>query len=300
LTIALTCVLLLAPVVAHAQEADRATPPATQPAATATAPAPGLAKSPFAWTRLYTTGNLDLITGKCEYSLQLEGRLTLPDDPSIVQACRLLELTEVVDQDDRSLLAYAGAEPARPRGPAATQPGAREFDLLTVGRRPNSYVPVFLSLKGLPTRPRTLKRLAGNASLLAVVDKVTKDLPAARTDQYVEAVPGLACRVDKWETSRQGLFVCAVDFRKDGLSAAREVFAAPYVSDVALFDAHGPMSLRRNVSSTWLGDQKLGFIGTVTAQFAAPVEKPTGVRLTVVTRMKEIAVPFEMRQVPVE
>src|SRR6185369_8507185 len=189
----------------------------------------------------------------------------------------------------------------RPSPAASTRP--RSYDRLQPSFVPSPrpiFVPVYAAMLRRPYRPTLLRRVAGDAHLLYVTDRTTRQVDAAPSEQWTDVGEGFRFRLEHLDPADRpaGALVATVLFDKPALANSLELFLPPTLLEVTMADDAGRPISRRSLLLNIRSERNDAPVGMATVTFVpAKDQKPRTLTITAALHGEDRPVPFVIENV---
>ncbi len=233
-------------------------------------------------------GTVDLKTNVVRHSITLQGRINVPDDPTIIGVSHQLELEEATGPDGQNILPDARARPRAQRYFNAARSGG------------GSPVHLSASLQDLPALPARFETIRGFGYVLIARKRYEHKVDPIRPGAPIDLSTGLMVQITSVQRANQEL---TVEFRYES-EQPRPFFVlstvAPFITAIEVVDNVGAAYRHRGWNLKSHAVERGISKGEGKLTFSIPDGRTAAaLRFDVVTHAVEQPVSFELKDVPV-
>lgn len=261
----------------------------------------------FRWTSVTTTSTADLNQSSVNRSIRIAGEVVFPEDLDVIGVNDTVRITEAVDGQGRAihsptLQALAGqSAPAAPQRPLTSHYGGSQFGQRLPSGRPQI---LFNNIERIPSE---IGYLSGDLLVEVATERYSAEIAAASLQQrYVELGKGITARLQLEEprgfynsggAERVGTFPATLLFRSGTFVRNSQLMTYPAVHRIDFYDDEGEFCGARDQTYWQRNDSENAW--TMRGEFLIREGRtPTRVVAHLIEDARVLAIPFELRDVP--
>lgn len=259
---------------------------------------PVLKDASVQWRSLTRNGQIDLTSGVVNYTINMQGNVSLPKGIQVVALGNPIVITEALDQDGKPM--QAGRQDivnAFGRAAAPRQLNYQAVQLSNGVVQAQSY----LQMDRISEKPTKMSSLKGYVPVIVCVKSQTKTLEPVVGDP-VRFSDGVTLKVEQFQMNQNNANA-GVTIRKPVTDPQRSWEGAmstpPVAMNLELVDEDGKTIAKADYLYNNSRGSDRNFISmTLQGQFQGITGTVKGIKVTVATRLADKQVPFELKDVP--